>query len=184
MKTAIPIVRRYGRGAITLHWLIAVLILVNIGLAWTAEGATRADKMELIGNHKAVGLLILLLSVTRLAWRLIHDAPPFAKTLKRWEVSLAKAVHWTFYFLLIVLPLAGFVLHSVATGGLPVSFFGLFDIPGLPLAKDRTSAEMFSETHKILATLTMLLLALHVAGALKHLAIDRDGTMQRILPGG
>lgn len=184
MDTDLPAASRYSLGAIALHWIIAILIALNFAAAWTAEGASAADKAQIMANHKAFGLLILLLSISRLVWRLVHRAPPLPETLQPWEAALAKVVHWLFYGLTIALPATGWAMHSAATGGLHVGIFGLLDIPGLPMAKDRGTGGVFMEMHEVLAMLMLALFALHVAGALKHMAIDRDGTMRRILPWG
>ena len=175
---------RYGRTAIALHWAIALLIVTNFALAWIAEDLPKPDRMALMGNHLAIGMAVLLLSVLRVVWRLMHPAPSMPETLKPWEAALAKVVHWLFYGVLIALPLAGWGLVSAGSGGKPFSFFGLFDLPGLPLAQDRDTAGMFHEMHEVLATITLVLVLVHVAGALKHIVVDRDTTMSRMLPWG
>ncbi len=175
---------RYTKGAMAFHWIIAIMILLNVIGALASEDLPRDEKMVAMAGHKAMGLTILALSVARLAWRWMHPAPPLLESLKAWEAALAKVVHWLFYFLMIAIPLAGWAMHSAATGGLPVSWFGQFDLPGLPLAQDRGTAGIFHEMHELLAFLMLALLALHVAAVLKHLVIDRDGTLRRMLPWG
>lgn len=175
---------RYSGVAIALHWLIAVLIAVNFAAAWAAEDAGKAAKQQIMANHEAFGLIILLLSVLRLAWRLMHKSPPFADTLKTWEVALARVTHWLFYVVLIALPLTGWAMVSAFTGGEPVGIFGAFDLPGLPFAQSKATAGTFHELHEVLATVTLALFALHVLAALKHQLVDRDQTMARIVPWG
>lgn len=172
---------RYSRVAIAFHWGLTVLILLNFVLVWASEDAPKPEKMELVGYHMANGLLILVLTVLRIAWRLIHPAPPLVETLKAWEVALAKVVHALFYFLMIAIPLAGWIMASAATGGKPIAFFGLFDFPGLPFAANKETADLFHEMHELFAGLLLLLFVLHVAAALKHQFIDRDETMRRIV---
>ena len=175
---------RYSLGAIALHWAIALLIGLNFAAAWVAEDAPRAEAQQIMANHKAIGITVLVLSLLRLLWRLMHKAPPLLESLKPWEAATAKVVHWLFYVLLIALPLAGWAMHLTETGGMPVRWFGLFDIPGLPIAKDKHLGETFSDMHSFLATLMLVLAGLHVLASLKHVFIDRDGTMRRILPWG
>jgi cytochrome b561 len=175
---------RYTLGAIVLHWAIALLIALNFMAAWAAEAAKGADKLQILANHKAMGITVLVLSLVRLAWRWSHPSPPLLESLRPWEAALAKVVHWLFYVAMIALPLAGWLMHSAETGGMPVSFFGLFDLPGLPLAKDEVVGDIFHEMHETFAALMLALAALHVAAALKHLFVDRDGTMRRMLPWG
>jgi cytochrome b561 len=183
MEIASKAAQRYSRGAMALHWIIAILIALNFSAAWAAEDAPKAEKMQIMANHKAIGLTILALSVLRLVWRLTHRPLPLLESLKTWEAALAKVVHWLFYLALVAIPLAGWAMHSAALGQ-PVSFFGLFDIPALPLAKDKATAGIFHDLHGTLATLMLVLIGLHLAAVAKHLVIDRDGTFRRMVPWG
>ena len=96
---------RYSRGAIALHWIIALLIMGNFIGAWVSEDMPRPEKMELMGYHKAFGMLILGLTVLRIIWRLTHTPPPLEETLKAWEAALAKVTHALFYFLMLAVPM-------------------------------------------------------------------------------
>lgn len=171
---------RYSTGAIVLHWLIAVLIAVNFAAAWVAEDMPKAEAMQMIGNHKAIGLTILVLSLVRLGWRFTHRPPAFAPTVRPWQARVARVTHGLFYVLMIGIPMGGWALHSAATGGKPVSAFGLFDYPGLPLPQDKATAETFAELHETFATVLLVLAGLHVLGALKHQFLDRDGNLGRM----
>lgn len=184
MNEGSPAESRYTLGAIVMHWVIALLIALNFMAAWAAEAAKGAEKLQILANHKAMGITVLLLSLVRLAWRWNHPSPPLPESLKSWEAALAKVVHWLFYVAMIALPLAGWLMHAAATGGMPVAWFGLFDIPGLPIARDKVTADIFLDMHETFATLMLALVALHVAAALKHMIFDRDGTMRRMLPWG
>lgn len=174
---------RYTGGAILLHWTIAVLIAVNFAAAWYANGLPRADRMQVMTNHKAIGLTILVLSLARLAWRLTHRPPPFDPTLKPWEKTLAHITHTLFYVLMIGLPLGGWLTHSYFSGGMPISAFGLFNYPGLPVARNPALGETMGGLHGTFAWVLLALAALHVAGALKHQFFDRQREIQRMLPG-
>lgn len=174
---------RYSRGAIAFHWAIALLIIANFILAWTAEDLPKAEAMVRMGTHKAVGITVLLLSIGRILWRLTHRPPPLRSSLAPWERALAKVTHTAFYLLMIAIPVAGWGLHSAASGGKPVSIFGLFGFPALPVSADKATAGLFGELHEVMATAMLVLLALHVAGALKHQFLDKDGTLGRMLPG-
>ena len=76
---------RYSRGAIILHWLIALLIIGNFIGAWTSEDLPRDEKIIMMGYHKANGILILLLTLVRIGWRFTHRPPPLLDTLRTWE---------------------------------------------------------------------------------------------------
>lgn len=165
---------RYAKGSVILHWLIALLIAGNFVAAWVAEDMPKAERMQVMGNHKAIGLIVLALTVLRIVWRLMHKAPPLAETLKAWEVALAKLIHAGFYLLMLGIPLAGWGLSSAFGQGKPVSVFGLFDVPALPVGSDKPTIGMFHELHEIGATLMLVLIGLHVARALKHRILDKD----------
>lgn len=174
---------RYSRGAIALHWIIAVLIVTNFILAWVSEDATKEVRSALIGNHKAIGIIVLALTLVRIGWRLTHKPPPLVETLKAWEIALSKVVHVLIYGLMLAIPLAGWAMSSSFSKGGPVSIFGLFGVPALPVGYDKATQGLFYELHEITATLMLVLLALHVGAALKHHLIDKDGTLRRMLPG-
>ena len=184
MENATAAGGRYSLGAIAFHWAIAVLISLNFAAAWVADDAPRLQAQQIMANHKAIGIAVLVLSLLRLLWRVLHKAPPLPETLRPLEAALAKVVHWLFYVLMIALPLAGWAMHLTETGGMPVHWFGLFDIPGLPVAKDERLGDIFSDMHEFLANLMLVLAAIHVAASLKHIFLDRDGTMRRMLPWG
>lgn len=182
MNTETISAARYSRGAIILHWLIAVLIVLNFVGAWVSEDMPKPDRAMIMGYHKAIGITILMLTVLRIAWRVAHRPPPMVETLKTWEAALARVTHAAFYFLMLAIPLSGWAMVSAFGKGKGVSYFGLFTLPALPVAHDKPTAEMFYEMHEVLGTLMLVLLALHVVGALKHHFIDKDGTMRRMVP--
>jgi len=161
--------RRYSLGAIILHWTIALLIVGNVIGALVAGELPKAEAQAIMNLHKATGLLVLALSVARIAWRLTHRPPPYPPEMKGWEVKLAKGVHALLYVLMIAIPLTGWIFVSAATGGKPIDFYGLFGWPGLPLAQSRDTAGLVKELHEIFAFALIGLWALHVAGALKHM---------------
>ena len=175
---------RYSLVAMLFHWLLAVLIGLNFIGAWVAEDATKAEKAQMMANHKAFGLTILILTVLRILWRLMRRPPALLDSLKAWEIALARLTHALFYFLMLAIPMAGWALHSAWTGGQPVNLFGLIAIPGLPVGTDAASKDIFHELHEVFATLMLFLMVLHVAAAFKHALLDRDGTMRRMLPWG
>lgn len=175
---------RYSTGAIAFHWIIALLIALNFALAWIAEDLPKEQAGAMMGNHKAIGITVLLLTVARILWRLTHRPPAFLTSLQPWEAMLARVTHALFYVLMIGLPLAGWLMHSAYSGGAPVNAFGLFSYPGLPLAADKAGAHTAGEVHEVLATAMLVLAGLHVLGALKHQFLDRDGSLARMLPWG
>lgn len=173
---------RYTRGAIILHWLIALLIIGNFIGAWIAEDLPRDERMVIMGYHKATGIVILLLTLVRIGWRLANRPPALVDTLKTWEAALARVTHLLFYVLMLAVPLAGLGLHSAYSQGKPVSLFGLIDFPALPVGTDKPTIGLFHDLHEVTATAMLVLFGLHVAAALKHQFLDRDGTLARMVP--
>lgn len=171
---------RYSTGAIVLHWTIAVLIGLNYLGAWEAEDLQGAEKAYAMAGHKAFGMTILFLTIVRIGWRFAYAAPPLSPRLKTWEAALAKTAHSLLYLLMLGVPLAGWLMHSLASGGQPLTWFQQFDIPGLPLAQSKTGTGILHAVHEALANVMLALIGLHVAGALKHQFADRDGAMKRM----
>ena len=173
---------RYSTGAIVLHWAIAIMVIINWRIAESAEHASRAARAEIMANHMATGMLILLLTLARLLWRMSHTQPAFSQTLKPWEATLARIVHIVFYVLLVGLPLMGWIGTSIE--GEAIDVFGWFTIPGLPLAHDRRTGHEILELHGVLGQVMLYLIVLHVLGALKHHFVDKNGELYRMLPIG
>lgn len=172
----------YSRGAIALHWTTSILLVLNILGGFLHDSFGEAAVGLIMGLHKATGILILVLAVAWLMWRLTHRAPPLPATVKRWEKGLAHTVQWTFYILMLALPVTGWLMVSSGSRKGPISFYGLFDVPFLPVAQDKLAAGAYTDRHEILAIITAVLIAIHVAAALKHHLIDRDNTLVRMLP--
>lgn len=179
----------YSKVAITLHWLIAVLIITNVvgGVTMHAlmESANPADRQfgfQIVQIHKSIGLTVLMLSLVRLVWRLAHGFPPLPFHMARWEVVLARGTHYAFYLLMIGVPLLGWAMVSASPRNAPIPYFGLFDWPQLPIADSDATAGRLAELHQLAAFATVGILLLHVLGALKHHFLDRDDVLARMLP--
>lgn len=173
---------RYSWGAMLLHWAIAIAVIVNWRIAEAAEHAPKAEAGAIMANHMALGITILVLTLLRLAWRLVHPGPQFASTLKPWERATARGLHITFYVLLIGMPLGGWIAMSSLGKNIPI--WSLFEVPALPVGVDLARGETIFEGHAALGTVLLVLVALHVLGALKHQFFDKDGNLWRMLPFG
>lgn len=158
---------RYSRVAMWLHWLIALAVAVNLLLGFFHEDFERPVRSQMMWVHKATGLTVLALTLVRIAWRLTHRPPPFDSVLKRWEAGLARTIHALFYVALLALPLSGWLVAS--TGRAPVTdFWGLVDVPPLPLGGGEETHETMEKVHELLAYGMLGLIALHLLGAAKH----------------
>jgi cytochrome b561 len=179
---------RYSTVAIVFHWAIAALIVTNVVLGLRSTALDGLARFQLIQLHKSVGITILVLSVARLAWRLGHRPPPYPADLGRATRAAASTVHWLFYVLMIGLPLTGWLMVSASPTNIPTLLFGSLPWPHLPGVHDLPMttrvqvADAANATHVTLTYIAYLLIALHVAAALKHHFIDKDGQLARMLP--
>ncbi|MGZ3279448.1 MAG: cytochrome b/b6 domain-containing protein [Caulobacteraceae bacterium] len=179
---------RYSSVAIALHWTIAAAIALQIVLGWRigdVEGVTRSAVLQL---HKTIGVTILVLTVARLAWRMINRPPPVDSSLTPMEKAASHGVHLAFYGALLALPLTGWAMVSAQRVGAMKLLGGVRwpDFPivtGLPGAVQDTLADVMDKTHTALVWLMFALLALHVLGALKHHFVSKDPTVARMAPG-
>ena len=180
---------RYSTVAIILHWLIALMIIANIAGAFLAEPffesslpADRATGALIMGLHKAAGITVIFLTLVRLAWRLAHPPAALPAHMAGWEVLLSKTTHGLFYVLMLGVPLAGWLMSSSHPGNFPMSWFGFFEIPQLPIADNKATAHFWEEVHEISGYAMIGLIVLHVAAALKHQFINRDDVLARMAP--
>ena len=173
---------RYSMGAMLLHWLIAIAVIVNWRIAASAEDLPDTERGAVMANHMALGMTILALTVLRLVWRFMRTPPDLAVTLRPWERVLARTVHIIFYVLLIGLPLGGWLASSFYGSG--VKIWSLFTVPALPVAANEGIGHQIFEVHATAGTVMLFLIALHVLGALKHQFWDKDGNIYRMLPFG
>lgn len=186
---AAPDRSRYSAVAIGLHWLIAALIIGNIGLAWYFNTLKDADQFAPVMLHKSIGITVLLLSVLRIGWRLTNPAPKLPDYVKGWQRLAAQATHVVFYGLMLGLPLSGWAWASSSPliKVHPTVLYGLvqwpaFPFPGLDSDQLHAARKALGFTHKTLAKIAYATIALHVAAALKHQFIDRDDIVARMVP--
>jgi cytochrome b561 len=183
--------QRYGSVAMSLHWLIAAAVIVNLAVGLYMADLPRGDpnKFELIAWHKSIGLTVLTLSVLRVLWRLVNPVPPPPAGLSSVLKFAGRALHFLLYFLIVAIPLAGWLLVSVGSMGHPTPVFGLFGWPSFPILADMSRSvghpyrEVFDTTHVWLAWSAIVLIPLHVGAALYHQFIRRDDVLLRMLPG-
>ena len=165
-----------------LHWLIAALIVVQASLGLIGlELPLGMEKLATLARHKSIGITILALAAIRLLWRWMNPTPALPGNLGPFERFLARFTHAGLYVLLLALPLTGWIMSSAR--GFPVSWFNLAQLPDL-VSKSRTLYRVMVEVHATLATALGLIVALHIAAALKHHFVLKDDTLRRMLPGG
>ena len=171
---------RYGSIAQLFHWTIVVLIIVQVVLAEQADDAgSLLAKAKILTTHKSVGMTVFMLAVLRLVWRFVSGAPASVTTAKVWQQRAATVMHWALYALILLTPLAGWLMSSAKSYS--VSWFGLFTFPNL-IAPDPARFDQLKELHETLAQSMVVLAMLHAAAALKHHFFDRDNVLRRMLP--
>jgi cytochrome b561 len=171
----------WGTPARLLHWVIALLVLLQIGLGWLAVGwRLSPTKLDLFVWHKSIGFLVLVLMLLRLAWRWANVTPALPAAMTALEQRAAQAGHGLLYLLLLALPLTGWVVSSAAN--VPLRVFWLLPLPAL-VAPDKALADAFARVHLGLGIALSLLLLLHITAALRHHLILRDDVLRRMWPG-
>ena len=190
----------YTKTAKVLHWLIAIGIFGMFALGWfmselpkeapkqmaydlfnlgiytwnlTEEISPRTFYFNL---HKSIGVTIFALILIRILWRITHRPPALLASYKAWESKLARGAHHLLYLLMVALPLSGIIMAIYSKYG--IKWFGIELIKGLD---NKDMRELFYEAHEIIGLIILLVIIVHIIGALKHKFIDKDDTLKRML---
>ncbi|MGM9513174.1 cytochrome b [Roseateles sp. DB2] len=170
---------RYTATAMVLHWLLAAAIVGAFGMGlYMSDLPLSPTRLKLFNWHKWAGVTILALSALRLLWRLGHR-PPADLPMPAWQARAAHAVHGLLYLAFFAVPLSGWAYSSAA--GFPIVWFGVLPLPDF-VPVDKALAHQLKELHELLAWGLALLVLAHVAAALKHHLIDKDGLLLRMMP--
>jgi cytochrome b561 len=171
---------RWGSLSIGLHWTIAALVLLVQVPAGITMVSVDPGTVQNVGYniHKTTGIVIFLLALVRLGWRWSQPVPILPADLPGWQAKVAATTHVLLYLVLFAMPITGFLY--TAMGGFPVPFFGLYDLARL-VPENKPAAELFKTAHLTLQWLLYAVVALHVAGALQHHLVRKDGVLRRML---
>jgi cytochrome b561 len=171
---------RYTRTAVTLHWLIALLIFAALPLGlYMHDLPLSPHKLRMYSYHKWIGVTIVLLAVLRLIWRIGHRPPVLPAAMPRWEKIAAESVHHLLYILIFIIPVSGWLMSSAM--GFQTVWFGVLPLPDL-VGKNKELADVLHEVHENLNYGLIALLLAHVGAALKHHFIERDDVLLRMIP--
>lgn len=192
-------VLRYNKPAVFLHWLIAIGIFGMFALGWYASDLPKeapkqaaydlfdwgiytwqlaepiSPRSFYFNLHKSLGLTVFAIILIRIVWRFINSPPELLDTYKKWEKTLATFTHRTLYVLLVAVPLSGVIMSVYSKYG--IKWFGLPFIKGLD---NNPMRELYKEAHEVIGIILLVLVAIHILGALKHKFIDKDNTMKRM----
>lgn len=159
---------------------MAALLLFMIWLGWNMD--ENEARFQL---HKSIGITILFLALARLAWRFVNPPPPAPEGMPSLERTAAHAVHIAFYVLMIGIPLGGWLMVSVSPFQVATVLYGVISWPHLPFTQGLISEDLYETVeffHSKGAWVIIGLLALHVAGAVKHEFGKEEGVLKRMVP--
>ena len=190
----------YTKTAKVLHWLIAIGIFGMFALGWFMSELPKEAPKQIAYDlfnlgvytwnlseeisprtfyfnlHKSIGVTIFALILIRILWRITHRPPALLASYKAWESKLASGAHHLLYLLMVALPLSGIIMATYSKYG--IKWFGLELIKGLD---NKDMRELFYEAHEIIGLIILLVIIVHIIGALKHKFIDKDDTLKRML---
>ena len=175
-------VTRYHPLARALHWVLALAIVGNFILGvYMSDLPFSPARLQYYSWHKWAGVMVLAFSAVRLVVRLVFPPPPLPLKIEAampaWQKLAHHATHAGLYLAFFAVPLTGWAFSSAA--GFPIVLFGKLPLPDL-VPVSESLADVLKETHEIAAFAMAALVLLHVAGAVKHQVIDRDGLMSRM----
>jgi cytochrome b561 len=169
---------RYTLTAQALHWLTVLLILMILPVAWVMISLPKGPEQDwMLVFHRSLGVTIFAVIVLRLAWRSTHPLPPPLSGAPRLTELISRVTHWLLYALLLLMPVTGYLQSA---DGRPMSYFGLFNLPGL--LKDKALGDVAKVLHLLGQWAVYTLIGLHVGATVWHVAIRRDGLLDRMLP--
>jgi cytochrome b561 len=163
----------------SLHWLMALCILAMLFIGVGMVSSVKPKYLTLVSIHKPLGIAILVLALIRLAVRLRYGAPSLPADLPEPIKVGAKLSHYAFYVLMIAMPLIGWGMLSAAA--YPVVLFGGVHLPAVLPQSDSLHTLLWN-AHFYLAFVLFALVLLHIAAALFHALVRRDGVFEAMAP--
>lgn len=172
--------QNWGWMAKSLHWIIFLLILAQIVLGKVAhEMDLSPQKLDMMVWHKSLGITVLALILLRLAWRWINPTPALPSNSTAFERVASKAVHSLLYIVALAIPISGWVVNSAAN--IPFKVFRVIPLPDITRPSEQLQ-ELAEEVHEVLVGVLLVLLAIHIAAALRHHFGKKNNVLKRMLP--
>ena len=164
----------YGSIAKFLHWVIALLIMINYVLGLLL------DKTSLYNVHKQIGLTILVLVILRILWRILSSYPAMLGEIPKYEKIAAKTTYILLYILMVSIPIGGILL--VESHGYPLTLWSLITLPTIISSQPNNVSHIILLCHEYAAHTIIALATLHMLAAIKHYCINKDRVLLRMLP--
>lgn len=164
--------------AVWIHWTTFILVLAIFGIGWGHELAdSREVQRTLMDTHRVLGLIVALLTLTRIVLRIRaiqpdDDTPPLLR-------MAAKASHGLLYLLLLALPAVGFVMTGAARAH--PTLYGVIPVPSFT-GHNRDLADQLGEWHERGAWVLLAVIGLHASAALWHHHVRKDDVLARMIP--
>ena len=177
---------RFSPVGVAFHWVMAALILFQLGLGWSLKlMGVGGDKIAAYAVHGTVGVIILLLALLRIVWRIMIPDPFNDADRQGWKTKFAYIVEHLFYLCFVMLPLTGWAMWSAI--GEPAAISVLIPWPAMPFHQLDAWRQweilyLAEDLHLAFAWLLMLMIPLHVGAALKHHFWDRNDVLKGMLP--
>ena len=169
----------YGPTAKVFHWLVVALLLIQFPIGWfmpDIHGGMKPGNAMVL--HVSFGITILVLIVLRLLWRVTHPVAP-ERSLPPWQRVTSEGVHWLLYVLVLATTMSGWLFASMR--GWALSYFFAVPLPMLTSASP-DGVHAFDGWHQAAEWSLLIVIGVHVAAAMAHRFIYRDGIMRRMLP--
>jgi len=180
--------RRYTPVGIAFHWVMAALVLYQLGSGWMMERyPAGGDKLDAYRLHSEIGLTLLLLAALRFVWRTIVPGPINDADALGWQTTVAEVTHILFYALFALLPISGWAMWSALQPVAPLSLAGVVPVPAMPFhdlspAWQRWVLDVAEDAHGVGVVGLALLVPLHVGAALRHHFWAKHDVLEGILP--
>lgn len=171
---------RFNGLAIGFHWLTVLVLVALVTSAWLVGQAQDGGQAELLLRiHRSTGAVLWALTVLRLLWRRFGPAlPPFPSSMPTIQQWAAKLNEYGLYAVLLIQPLTGLGDSLFRGRAFPLI---LWTVPAL-LERNRALADAFHQAHLAGVQILAVLAGVHVAAALLHALVLRDGVFQRMAP--
>ena len=170
----------WGWPARAFHWIVAAMVLGLFAHGLWMEVLPEEQERFQLWLHVAVGITLLLIAAAGFVWWLLNVVPAEPAGSPAWRRNGARLMHWGLYALIFAVTLTGWALTGTLRAPVGIDLFGVINVPQL-LAPGSAYHELLEEAHELLANVLIALVAVHVAAALYHHFIVRDGVLLRML---